>query len=343
MLKKACFFSNESIESIEQEQYSLQDINILKDLGFDVVIANTFSTIPLDCDLYFSWWASGSVLTLIKAKLCFKPIIVVAGGNEAMLYKDSITHDPAGYLAANWYKKLAVYLCLKFSSKIIVVSNFMVNDCKKLGAKNPLVIHNSIDTQKFYMSNSSSREFITTIFKSEKNVVRLKRGEEFLRSIPYVLSQYPQQKFVVIGKKDDHFLKLKEICVQLDIEENVNFIGSIKNEDVVGWMQKSIAYVQISDTETFGVAIAEAMSCGTHVVVSNRGAISEVVGKHGVYVDHNSPVAVSEGIIEVLKLSASEYGLKSNDLRMHIVKNFSYEKRRDKIEKLIKEILSRNK
>lgn len=342
MLKKACFFSNEPLEAIEQEQYSLQDINILKDLGYEVVIANTFSKIPLGCDLYFSWWASGSILTLIKAKFCFKPIIVVAGGNEAMLYKDSVTNIAAGYLASSWYKKIAVYLCLKFSSKIIVVSNFMVNDCMKLGAKNPLVIHNSIDTNKFSLSESD-RQFITTIFKSEKNVVRLKRGEEFLRAIPHVLSQYPEQKFIVIGKRDDYFLNLKEICEELDIVENVNFIGSIKNEDVVDWMQKSIGYVQISDTETFGVAIAEAMSCGTHVVVSNRGAIREVVGNHGVYVDHNSPVSVSEGIIEVLKLSPLEYGLKSNDLRTHIVKNFSYEKRRDKIEKLINELLPRNK
>ncbi|MBK5214514.1 MAG: hypothetical protein JJE55_12735 [Flavobacteriaceae bacterium] len=34
MLKTACFFTNEPLEAIEQEQYSIQDINILKDLGF---------------------------------------------------------------------------------------------------------------------------------------------------------------------------------------------------------------------------------------------------------------------------------------------------------------------
>lgn len=342
MLKKVCFFSNEPLEAIEQEQYSLQDINILKDLGFEVIIANTFSKIPLNCDLYFSWWASGSILTLIKAKFCLKPIIVVAGGNEAMLYKDSVTNVPAGYLASKWYKKIAVYLSLKFSSKIIVVSNFMVNDCMKLGAKSPLVVHNSIDTNKFSLSESP-REFVTTIFKSEKNVVRLKRGEEFIRAIPSILEQYPEQKFIVIGKKDDYFLKLQEICEELNILENVNFIGSIKNEHVVDWMQRSIAYVQISDTETFGVAIAEAMSCGTQVVVSNRGAIPEVVGKHGVYVDHNSPASVAKGIIEVLTLSPTDYSLRSKELRTHIVKNFSYYKRRDQIEKIINEIFVRNK
>lgn len=145
----------------------------------------------------------------------------------------------------------------------------------------------------------------------------------------------------MIGKKDNYYLKLEEICKELNIQENVNFIGSIKNEKVVDWMQRSIAYVQISDTETFGVAIAEAMSCGTHVIVSKRGAIPEVVGKHGVYVDHNNPVSVAGGIIDVLKLSPSEYSLKSDNLRNHIVDNFSYEKRRDKIEIIINEILKK--
>jgi glycosyltransferase involved in cell wall biosynthesis len=104
-------------------------------------------------------------------------------------------------------------------------------------------------------------------------------------------------------------------------------------------MHKSIAYVQISDTETFGVAIAEAMSCGTHVVVSKRGAIPEVVGNHGVYVDHNDPDSVAAGIVDVLKLSPLEYKVKSNVLRNHIQENFSYIKRRDKIEKIINGIL----
>lgn len=337
MSKRACFFSNEPLEAIEQEQYSLQDINILKDLGFEVTIANTFSKIPVGCDLYFSWWASGSILPLIKARLSSKPIIIVAGGNEAMLYKDSVTNISAGYLASRWYKKLAVHICLRFGSRILIVSKFMLNNCIKLGAKNPLIVHNSIDVNKFSISEKP-REFITTVFKSDKNVVRLKRGEEFIRSIPYVLEKYPQQKFVIIGKKADYYQRLKKICEELQIEENVNFVGSIKNEDIVEWMQRSSAYIQISDTETFGVAIAEAMACGTHVVVSKRGAIPEVVGEYGIYVDHNDPVSVSEGIMKVLKLSPSDYTFKSNNLRNHVVNNFSYEKRRDTIEKIINEI-----
>ena len=338
MKKTACFFSNESIECIEQEQYSIQDINILKDLGYEVIIANNFSKIPFDCDLYFSWWASGSILPLVKAKLSSTPIIVVAGGNETMFYKDSLYGIPAGYLATPWYKKIATRLTLKLASRVLVVSNFMLRDTIRLGAKKPIMVHNSVNITKFNLSDKK-RKFITIIFKSEKNVVRLKRGEIFIRSIPDILKVYPDQKFIIIGAKDNYFEYLKALCVELGVDSNVNFVGSIKNESVVEWMQKSIVYVQISDTETFGVAIAEAMSCGTHVVVSNRGAIPEVVGPFGNFVDHNAPQTVSAAILKILNYDGKQYVFESKKIRNHIIENFSYEIRKNKIETIIQELL----
>ncbi len=337
MQKVACFFSNEPIESIEQEQYSLQDINILKELGYKVIIANTFSKIPFGCDLYFAWWTSGSILPLIKAKISKKPIIVVAGGNESMLYYDSLYNIPAGYLATNWYKKIATRLTLRYASKVVVVSNFMLEDVKKLGAKDPIVVHNSINTEKF-SPTSCNREYITMIFKLEKNVTRLKRGEVFIRTIPHIINEFPNQKFIIIGNKSNYYLKLKEMCDSLNITNNVKFIGSLKNSEINKWLQKSKVYVQISDTETFGVAIAEAMSCGTHVVVSKRGAIPEVVGEDGVYVNHNDPVSVSKGILKVLNMDVETYKQKSLRLRKRIKRLFSYSIRKEKIKSIIESL-----
>jgi glycosyltransferase involved in cell wall biosynthesis len=338
MHKEVCFFSNEPLEAIEQEQYSLQDINILKDLGYTVVIANNFGKVPFGCDLYFSWWASGSFIPLIKAKISGKPIIVIAGGNESMLYRDSIDEFPAGYLSTQWYKKIATKLTLRLASKICVVSNFMLEDTKKLGATNPIVLHNSVDTNRFKISDFN-REYVTIIFKLDENVTKLKRGEIFIRSIPEILKKFPIQKFLIIGKKANYYSKLKELCNLLGISNSIEFIGSVKNIEIIEWLQKSKVYVQISDTETFGVAIAEAMSCGTHVVVSKRGAIPEVVGQDGVYVDHNDPISTANGIIKILQMEDSTYNLISHKLRQRIIDNFSYSLRKAKLEEIIKELL----
>lgn len=143
--KKACFFSHEALESLKQEQYSMQDINILEDLGYSVTIANNFGDIPWNYDLYFAWWASGGILPLIKARISRKPIITVAGGNEAMICYDSLYKTPIGYKASPFYKKLATRFTLRFSSKVLCVSDFMLSDVKRLGAPEPEVVYNSVD------------------------------------------------------------------------------------------------------------------------------------------------------------------------------------------------------
>ncbi len=254
--KTACFFSHENRSQLQKEQYSLQDIRILHDLGYDVTIATSFSEIPWGCDLYFSWWASGSILPLIKARLSGKPIIVVAGGNDSMFYRDSLSGIPSGYLAAPWYKKLAARLSLRFATVVLVVSRFMLDDACTLGARAPIVVPNSVDTSAFRPSDAH-RSHVTTIFNLYDHVVSIKRGEVFLRSVPIVLKTFRDQKFVIIGDKGNAYHRLQALASSLGVQASVDFVGSMQNADVVGWLQRSKIYVQISDTETFGMELCD--------------------------------------------------------------------------------------
>ncbi len=337
--KTACFFSHENRAQLQKEQYSIQDIRILHDLGYDVTIATSFSEIPWGCDLYFSWWATGSILPLIKARLFRKPIIVVAGGNDSMFYRDSVSGIPGGYLATPWYKKLAARLSLRFATVVLVVSRFMLDDARSLGARAPIVVPNSVDTSAFRPSGGQ-RSHVTTIFNLYDHVVSIKRGEVFLRSVPAILRAFPDQKFIVIGDKGDAHQRLHALAFDLGIQASVDFVGSMQNADVVGWLQRSKIYVQISDTETFGMVIAEAMSCATPVVVSRRGAIPELVGNHAVFVDHNDPQSVAEGIVGLLAKTEQERHALGAQARARIIEHYSYEKRRAAIQQVIEDLSS---
>ncbi|HVB56361.1 MAG TPA: glycosyltransferase family 4 protein [Candidatus Acidoferrales bacterium] len=338
-VKTACFFSHENRPQLQREQYSIQDIRILHDLGYEVTVATSFSEIPWGCDLYFSWWASGSILPLVKARLSGKPIVVVAGGNDSMFYRDSLSGIPRGYLAAPWYKKLAARLSLRLGTVTLVVSRYMLNDVAILGARQPLVVPNSVDTGTFCPSDHN-RLHVTTIFNLYNDVVSLKRGEVFLRSVPIVLETYPEQTFVVIGDKGNAYKRLHALACGLGIQGNVDFVGSMQNTDVVNWLQRSRIYVQISDTETFGMVVAEAMSCGTPVVVSPMGAIPELVGSHGVFVDHNDPRSVAAGITGLLAKTEQERHSIGVQTRARIIEHFSYEKRRVAIQRVIEDLSS---
>jgi len=331
-----CFFAHEEREQLQKEHWNNQDIRILRELGFHVTIATTFREIPWGYNLYFSWWTSGSILPFIKAMLFMKPIIIIAGGHDSILNYDSAEGVPFGYLATPWYKKLATRICLRYATVVLVVSKYMVKHVKRLGASNLIVVYNCIDTKTFKPAEYT-KIFITTIFNSEKDAVRMKRGKIFIQSIPLILKEFPKQKFIVIGKKGNAYKQLQQLVLDLCITENIEFIGPVDNSQIPKYLQKSKLYVQISESETFGIAIAEAMSCGIPVVVSKQASIPEIVGNCGIYVNHNDPKSVADAIVNLLRKSESErkeIGLKA---RSRIIKYFSYKKRK----KLIKQILEK--
>lgn len=336
--KSVCFFSNASKEQLQKEQYSIQDLRILDELGFNVIIATSFAEIPMGCDLYFSWWASGSILPLIKAKISGKPIIVIAGGHEANLCRDSVTGEPRGYLATPPHKKLATRVTLRMGTRILVVSNYMVKDAVALGAKAPIVVPNSVDTDAF-KPNGSIRHGILSIFNLSRAALGIKRAEVFIRAIPRVLERFPEESFTIIGRKGDATEQMSALASDLGIKDRLTFLGAINNSEVSAWMRQVKAYVQISDSETFGVAIAEAMSSGTPVVVSRRASIPEVVGVYGIYVDHNDPESVAAGIVGLLTKAQIERDGIGAKLRQRVLENYTYEKRRESIADIIRPLL----
>ncbi len=332
---KACFFTTSDYAQVLREQYTYADMRILKELGFEVIFSNRLLDIPLDCDIYYSWWASGSIYPLIVAKMVRKPNIVVAGGNEAQLYRDSQTNQAQGYLAGSFLKKIATRLTIKFSTRTIAVSSFMTNDLIKLGCVSPLVVHNCVDTNKFIPNKEAAKEFVTTSFRLDKEPTLVKRGENFILAAALVSQSWPSARFLVIGHKGSSYECLFRLVCRLGLEANFHFTGGLDNHSVVEYLQRSICFVQPSDTETFGVAVAEAMSVGCPVVLSSRGALPELADNIAIYVDHNSPESIANGIMKLLKLNSTELINIGLDSRARIIGNFSYAKRKDAISRLI--------
>jgi len=289
--------------------------------------------------LYFSWWASGSVLPMFVAKITGKPNVVVAGGNEAMFYKDSASGLPLGYLSMPLYKRVATRMTLRLSTVVTAVSKFMLDDVALLAGRPVLVVPNSVDTDRFLPDEQESKRYVTTCFRLDEGPTTLKRGENFLRAAAKVLDQHPHEVFVVIGFKGDAFLRLVALVEEMEISDSVIFTGAIHNNEVRDWLVRSKCYVQISDTETFGVAVAEAMSTGTPVVVSRRGALPELVGDLGTYVDHNSVASIAAGLVQVLGMSLEHRMQLSDKMRSSILTRYRFELRRDAISAIIRPLV----
>lgn len=333
---KVCFFTTSSFDQVQKEQYTYTDFRILNELGYEVKFANKFLDIPWDCDLYFSWWVSGSILPWIVSCIIKKPIIVVAGGNEAICYVDSVTGKPHGYLAYGLLKRLAIRVVLRFSTNIVAVSSFMMPKLHELGARRTCVIHNSVDTDSFIRDEAVDQKYVTTTFRIDEDVLTLKRGVNFLKAIKIVCDNHPEVQPLIIGHFGNAYEYLISCIKELGLTDKIILTGSIQNVNVVNLLQRSVCYVQPSDTETFGVAVVEAMSVGCPVVLSRCGALPEVASDLAVYVDHNCISSIADGISTILKMPDDEKSRLSENLRTTVVNKFSYGKRKLAIEQLIK-------
>jgi glycosyltransferase involved in cell wall biosynthesis len=76
----------------------------------------------------------------------------------------------------------------------------------------------------------------------------------------------------------------------------VRFTGWLASEELQSYMRRASVYVQASAHEAFGMAVAEAMLRGCVPVVSDRGALPEVVWDCGVIVPFGDAEATAAGI-----------------------------------------------
>lgn len=106
--------------------------------------------------------------------------------------------------------------------------------------------------------------------------------------------------------------------------ERVRFLGYVKDEALAGLYANAILFVLPSQEEGFGLPALEAMASGTPVIVSDGGALPEVVGEAGrmfCLSDPNTLIAALRESLSSAKLRAelSEKGIQ------HAM-NFSWER-----------------
>jgi len=225
-----------------------------------------------------------------------------------------------GALLSPWRRIMAKFV-LEHASKVLAVSGSNRKQILQLARpKNLKLVYNCVDVEKFKASCGKENLVITVGAVSDSTIKR-KGLDTFVRASAYL----PDVQFVLIGKYDGSIRCLKKIA-----GSNVMFAGYISGESLLRYYSKAKVYCQLSAHESFGVALAEAMSCCCVPVVTRRYALPEVVGDTGFYVPYNDPKSTAEAVRKALK---SDKGMKA---RERIRKYFSI-KTREK--KLIKEIL----
>lgn len=204
-------------------------------------------------------------------------------------------------LIAQWYsflkmqEKVAPRL-----DEVILVSEAAARDvalCLDVDPQVMSVIHLGID-QEIYKPQPDIRRRDNRILTTASADVPLKGLKHLIEAYSTLLETYPRLELIVIGKLREG--PTAQMLDDLNLLDRVSFIHDLSNEEVAEQYARATICVTPSLYEGFGLPAAEAMSCGAPVVVTDGGALPEVVGDAGVVVPRGDSAALARAIAALL-------------------------------------------
>ena len=271
----------------------------------------------LRTDMAFSWFAHNhAYLAVMAAGLLGKKSLVVVGGHEVA---NELEIGYGALLDPGLAKK--VRYIIENADCILAVSDFSKREILAVaGPRRIETVYNGIDTSVFLPGGRKENIVLTVCLVSMANI-RVKGLDTFIDAARHL----PEAHFVLIGRALDGALEI----LKQDAPANVEFVGAVGQDELIEWYQRAKVYCQLSYRESFGVALAEAMSCECVPVVTDRGALPEVVGDLGFVIPYADTRAAVDAISRALISDAGPAA------RKRVYDTFSLEQREQELRRII--------
>lgn len=117
-----------------------------------------------------------------------------------------------------------------------------------------------------------------------------------VKTIPMVAKKFEFVDFIIGGDGPKRLL-LEEMREMHRLHDRVEILGSVPHDQVAGLLNRGDIFLNSSLTESFCIAILEAVSCGLFVVSTKVGGIPEVLPKDMIeYAVDTTPIALANAI-----------------------------------------------
>lgn len=134
-----------------------------------------------------------------------------------------------------------------------------------------------------------------------------KRPEVFVRAMPAVLARRPDTRFVMAGPDTGALADTLALAERLGVRDSLDYLGALDQPAVMAQLRRATALVVPSLQDAFSVAVLEAMSVGTPVVVTaTTGLAPDVAGSGAGRVVAGEPDDVADAVLDLLRPAANE-------------------------------------
>ncbi|MFV9510444.1 glycosyltransferase [Tepidibacillus sp. LV47] len=262
-------------------------------LGMKKVIADLYQTFPFEIIHAHVALPDGAAGVKLKEKY-HVPLVITIHGQD-------LQHT----IYRNQKCKAKIAETFEKADKIILVSSKLkrIADQEIGYANKSVVIHNGINLEKI----TSTRLKIKKLKANERMILSVSnlypsKGIDYnLYAVSKLKNKYPNLKYYIVGGGPERD-RLERLAKDLQIEEQVKFLGRLPHEKALEYMQQCEIFSLPSWKEGFGIAYIEAMAFGKPVIGVHGEGIEDVIqqGKSGMLVkpkDVDSLVAALDELL----------------------------------------------
>lgn len=208
---------------------------------------------------------------------------------------------------------LGVKYAIRKADAITSVSKNILSECERWGAKKTK-LHNimrGVDISRFHpcFSRDELKKNLGFNAKflvfSPRSSAPLYNLDTIISSIPAVIKIVKDVKFVFAGNpvSDSGIIELKKLAHFLDVENYVDFLGSIPYEKMHQYYQIADVMVSVPTSDGVPSSIIETMACGAVPIASDLPTVREWVAqdKSGILVAPQNVPELSNAIVRLLK------------------------------------------
>jgi glycosyltransferase involved in cell wall biosynthesis len=323
-LKVCCYAAVKDTSLFDLVEFYRQDIRALEELGHDVRLAHHPLQLHSDDDVYWVWWPTSGAPAVLWARLRRRPAVLLAAISD----RDTTV---SGLPAQPRWKRAAARLSFRLADLTLVPSEDARLGLDRYKVRALRTAPLAVDTD-FYRPGPrrDGTPYVLTISHLTRDNVERKRLLDVVRTAAAVREQGSELQFVIVGGREDAAPIVEAEVDRLGLQDRVTLVGRVSAEEKRRLLQGATVYLQPTQYESFGVAIAEAMASGIPVVTNDIGAVGDVVGDTGTMLP---PDAGPHEFAEALLATAlqPDYA-NATRARQRVVERFSYLARRQEIE-----------
>ncbi|MBI3520543.1 MAG: glycosyltransferase [Bacteroidetes bacterium] len=205
---------------------------------------------------------------LIGALSGFHPYVISAWGTDVMKFPQK-----------NFINKSILKYNLRKADAICATSNTIKEFLKPVTDKIVKVIPFGVDLTTFYKKEVKSLfDANTFVVGSIKPLEPLYNTDVLIKAFAGLKKKHNDKalKLLIIGE-GSQMDALKHLATEHGIDQEVTFTGRIAFSEVSNYFNMLDVLVNISDYESFGVSVIEAMACEKPVIATNTGGLKEII------------------------------------------------------------------